>query len=73
MSGSIPVEWSTLTTLQTLDLEPLSGYHGLNGTIPSEWSTLLGLQYFSLADAPTITGALWLMRLDQFSVLAEWS
>ena len=56
MSGPLPPEWSSLTTLQTLDLNPITGSHGINGTLPGEWSTLVQLQYINIVNAPFLEG-----------------
>ena len=57
MSGSLPVEWSILITLETLELDPGEGSHGIFGTLPSEWAAMSKLQYISIANAPYLEGA----------------
>ncbi|GAX82866.1 hypothetical protein CEUSTIGMA_g10292.t1, partial [Chlamydomonas eustigma] len=58
LSGTLPVEWSSLSPLSLLELDPIEGSHGMNGTIPGEWETFISLQTFNLANAPFIEGSL---------------
>ena len=56
LHGTLPVEWSSLTSLAALHLDSITGEHGIASTLPKQWSTLVGLRYIDIANAPLLRG-----------------
>lgn len=56
MSGTLPVEWSQLTDMWALGLDPVMGTLGITGTLPSEWGTWSNMALVNIASAPHLEG-----------------
>ena len=56
VSGTLPVEWSQLTNMWALGLDPVTGTLGITGTLPSEWGTWSNMALVNIASAPHLEG-----------------